>query len=399
VPVIEDTVYVDLVHVRAATARAVLPQNLQRHVRIDEDLNRLAVTAPRDTLALIREHLARMDVARAPGTFEMPPIHRTHIVKLNHTSAEAVLAMLPPALHDYVRADEESSTLAISVPPSMLAGVLADVQAIDVPRRHVMLDARVVVLARTDLLDFGGEWNWPTLTAGTVVGDAVKWPWELRIGYTPGREFTQALSLTLNLLTANQEGTIIASPQVMAQDGREAEIRVTTEEWFQITSDVGTFLRADLREIETGTILGITPRIGRRGDLTLEMNIEVSDVIARGQQGLPVVSRRTARSTFQIENGGTAAVAGLVDTRSQVGTEGVPVVSNIPLLGHAFRTDTLNHVARQVAVFVTATVVGQGDAQFETGRRRPPAVAAELDEALFRLELESVLDQLPLGKH
>lgn len=281
----------------------------------------------------------------------------------------------------------------------MLPGVLADIRTIDVPRKHVMLDARVVVLERVDLLDFGGEWKWPTLTAGTVVGDAVKWPWELRIGHAPDREFTQALSLTLNLLTANHEGTIIASPQVMAQDGRQAEIRVTTEEWFQITADVGTFLRADLREIETGTILLITPRIGPKGDLTLDMNIEVSDVISRGQQNLPVVSRRTARSTFQIESGGTAAVAGLVDTRSLTGSEGVPGVSNIPLLGHAFRTDSLNHRARQVAVFVTATVVGEGEYQFETGRRRPPAVGAEIDEALFRLELESVLDQLPVGKH
>ena len=184
----------------------------------------------------------------------------------------------------------------------------------------------------------------------------------------------------------------------MAQDGREAEIRVTTEEWFQITSDVGTFLRADLREIETGTVLLITPRIGPDGDLTLDMNIEVSDVVSRGREGLPVVSRRTARSTFQIESGGTAAVAGLVDTRSQVGSEGVPGISNIPLLGHAFRTDTLTHRARQVAVFVTATVVGEDSYQFQTGRKRPPAAGAEIDEALFRLELESVLDGLYVGK-
>jgi type II secretory pathway component GspD/PulD (secretin) len=329
----------------------------------------------------------------------MPTIHRTHIVKLNHTSAEAVLAMLPTALQDYVRADAESSTLAISVPESMLAGVMADVRAIDVPRKHVMLDARVVVLERSDLLDFGGQWNWPTLSAGTVVSDAVSWPWEMRIGYTPGREFTEALSLTLRMLTANEEGTIIASPQVMAQDGREAEIRVTTEEWFQITSDVGTFLRADLREIETGTILGITPRIGPNGDLTLDLNIEVSDVVSRGQSNLPVVSRRTARSTVQIESGGTAAVAGLVDTRSQVGMEGAPGLASIPLLGHAFRTDMLNHRARQVAVFVTATVVDDGDRQFQTGRRKRPAIAPEIDEALFRMELQSVLDGLPVDKH
>lgn len=398
VPVGDDTVYLQLEHVPAATAQTVLPQTLQRYVRVDEHLNRLAVTAPQVERDLIRNHVAQIDVARAPSAFDLPAVNRTHVVKLNHTSAEAALAMLPPTLQSHVRADIESGSLAISVPPSMLPGVLADIRAIDVPRQHVMLDARVVVLERVDLLDFGGEWKWPTLTAGTVVGDAVKWPWELRIGYTPDRQFTQALSLTLHLLTANQEGTVIASPQVMAQDGREAEIRVTTEEWFQITADVGTFLRADLQEIETGTILLITPRIGPDGDLTLDMNIEVSDVVARGQEGLPVVSRRTARSTFQIESGGTAAVAGLVDTRSQAGTEGVPGISNIPLLGHAFRTDTLTHRARQVAVFVTATIVDQQGYEFQTGRERPPVAGAEIDEALFRLELESVLDGLYVGK-
>lgn len=399
VPRGDRTIYILLEHVPASQAQTVLPRNLQRYVQVDENANQLAVTAPPEAREQIREHLAQIDVARAPGAFEMPNVNRTHLVKLNHSPADTVLAMLPPALQAHVRADAESGTLAISVPQSMLPGVIQDIRAIDRPRKHVMLDARVVVLERADLLDFGGEWNWPTLTAGTVVGDAVKWPWELRIGYTPDREFTQALSLTLNLLTANQEGTIIASPQVMAQDGREAEIRVTTEEYFQITtSDGGSFLRADLREIETGTILLITPRIGPKGDLTLDMNIEVSDVVSRGQNNLPVVSRRTARSTFQIESGGTAAVAGLVDTRSQAGSEGVPGVSNIPLLGHAFRTDTLDHRARQVAVFVTATVVGEGDRQFQTGRRRPPAADAIIDEDLFRLELQSVLDQLPVGK-
>ncbi len=124
------------------------------------------------------------------------------------------------------------------------------------------------------------------------------------------------------MLTPNNEATIIASPQVLAQDGKEAEIKVTTEEYFQITAEAGAFLRADLEKIETGTILRITPQVGPNGELTLDMNIEVSDVIARGEENLPVVSRRTARSTIQIENGGTAAVAGLVDTRAQYGKFG-----------------------------------------------------------------------------
>ena len=124
-----------------------------------------------------------------------------------------------------------------------------------IPRKHIMLDARVVVLERADLLDFGAEWKLPTVTAGGVVGDALGFPWALQIGYTPGREFTNALSLTLNLLTQNDEATIIASPQVLAQDGKEAEIKVTTEEYFQIATEEGPYIRSDLEKIETGTIL------------------------------------------------------------------------------------------------------------------------------------------------
>ena len=396
-PVREDSVYLGLNHLPPETARNLLPNSLQRFVRADPDGNRLAVTAPSGALDRIRRHLSEIDVPRGPAAYEVPDVFRTEVVKLNHSSAEAVLALLPSSLQDYVRADEESSTLAITVPPSMLPGVLSDIRAIDVPRQHVMLDARVVVLERADLLDFGGEWTWPTLTAGTVDTDAVTWPWELRIGYSPDREFTEALSLTINLLSANEEATVIASPQVMAQDGREAEIRVTTVEYFQIVSEFDTFLRADLEEIETGTILRITPRVGPNGKLTLDMNIEVSDVIARGEQNLPVVSRRIARSTVQIESGGTAAIAGLVDTRSQVGQSGVPAVRNIPLLGQAFRTDTLNHRARQVAVFVTATVVGETHRQFATGRPDVPAAVARVDEAEYRQELEAALDRLGAG--
>jgi type II secretory pathway component GspD/PulD (secretin) len=342
------------------------------------------------------DQIATIDVPRAPGSFGIPDVHRTQVVKLDYSKAAAAFALLPAELQAYVRADEESNTLAISAPDIVLSGILDDIQAIDTPRRHVMLEAKVVVLERADLLDFGAGWSWPKISAGSVVGDAVKWPWEMRIGYSPDREFTNALSVTLNLLTANNEATIVASPQVLAQDGRQAEIKVTTEEYFQITSEDAVYIRSDLEKIETGTILGITPQVGPNGDLTLDMNIEVSDVVARGEQNLPVVSRRTAHSTVRIENGGTAAVAGLVDTRSQLGRAGVPGLAGLPLLGRAFRTDILNHQARQVAVFVTATLVDEGDATFASGRRDQPPLRVT-DESAFRDELKAALDRMDGG--
>ena len=389
-----ETRLVTLRHVKAASARGLLPENLQRFVRTDEDRNALGVSAPTRVLRRIEDQLAKIDVPFEYHGLNDPRYGRTRILKLDHVSSDMALSLLPAQTQDYVRAHAESNTLSINAPDNLLSAILSDIAAIDVPREHVMLDARVVVLSRVDLLDFGVEWSFPTATTGTFINDATgspRWPWELRIGYTPGREFTDALSLTLNLLTQNNEATIIASPKVLAQDGKEAQISITTEEFFEVTAESDSFIRAQLEKIETGTILFIKPRVGPKGDLTLDMQIEVSDVIARGEQNLPVVSRRTAQSTVQIESGGTAAIAGLVDTRTQLGRSGVPGASRLPLLGRLFRADEVDHRARQVAVFVTATVVRQGDDYFDTGRRNLPPIAL-IDEDIYRQRLEAVLD-------
>ena len=390
----EQTAFFPLSHVRAETAKKMLPDSLQHYVRADADRNTLAITAPAGTLNQVISQLRRLDVPVAPGSYDAPKVFRTHIVKLNNAKAETALNLLPASLKDYVRADKETNSLAISAPPGLRKGIMGDIAEIDVPRKHIMLDARVVALEQNDLLDLGGQWTMPTITAGTAVGSGVSWPWELRIGYSPSQKFTDALSLTLNLLTQNNQASIVASPQVMAQDGKEADIKVTTDEYFEITSNAGVYVTAELQKIETGTILHITPQIGPDGKITLDMDIEVSDVIARGEQNLPVVSRRTAHSTVQIDNGGTAAVAGLVDTRAQYGRSGIPGASDIPLLGHAFRVDKLTRKARQVAVFVTATMVDQDGRQFKTGRSDHVTPIAKVSAAQYRSQLKAALDKI-----
>lgn len=391
-----ETSFYALEFIRSENARSLLPANLQRYVRTDSERNTISITAPEENRIEILSLLRRLDVPRAPASTDAPDVHRTQIVKLQHARAENTLALLPLTLADYVRADAESNTLAISAPRQLVDGILADIHAIDVPRRHVMLDARVVVLERADLLDFGTDFRWPQVTAGGVFADNVDFPWEVRVGYSPSREFTNALSLTLNFLSTNQQATIISSPQVLAQDGITSEIRVTTEEFFQIVAEDAVFARAQLEQIETGTILSITPRVGGNGGLTLDMNLEVSDVVGRGDDNLPVVSRRTAQSTVRIEDGGTAAVAGLVDTRSQMQQRGIPGTQSVPLLGRLFGTESLNHQARQVAIFVTATIVSEDGERFRTGSQPAPQIRNVSDEQ-YRAELESALSGLTGG--
>lgn len=388
----EETVFIALNHISAANARSLLPDRLQRHVRIDEERNSVSVTGASATRDEVTGLLRRLDQPLPPANVDSRDIYPTRIVKLDHATAEVAMNLLPEAVLQYVRADLESNTLSVSAPPNVGNKILHDIARIDMPRTHVILEARVVVLERNDLLDFGNDFQWPEVLAGFSNSDAGSLR-EVRVGYSPSREFTNALSLTLNLLSSNDEATIVSNPQVLARDGLQSEIRVTTEEYFQIVTENDAVVRSDLEQIETGTVLRITPQIGRSGTITLLMELEVSDVIARGQQNLPVVNRRTAQSAVQIEDGGTAAIAGLIDTRSQVNRQGLPGTINIPVLGRLLRSDRLDHQAQQIAIFVTAHIVEGEDSRFRTGRDKPPNLGT-VDEEAFRVELGQALYRL-----
>jgi type II secretory pathway component HofQ len=228
-------------------------------------------------------------------------ISETRRVRLNNMQATRAKAMLSPVFGQFVQAEpvnaqdpnDQGNTLIVTATPAMMDRILQDIRAIDHERRQVLLDARVVVMDRGNMLNLGVEWAWPTIKAGVFRDGAGTettaplsgWPWGVQIGYTPDRTFTDSLMMTLNLLEENSQADIIANPKVIAQDGRQAEMRVIQEEWFMMTTprtlDVFAVSRAELQKIESGTVLTITPRIGDNNDIMLEMAVEVSDSIPR----------------------------------------------------------------------------------------------------------------------
>lgn len=296
-----------------------------------------------------------------PDGPSFPEVSRTMIIKLNYIKAPEALMLLSEPFRRYVQSDGDNNVLAVTAPAGLAERIASDLALIDRPQRHVLLDARIVVMERGDLMNLGIDWGMPQARAGAFTGSDLDWDWTsaIEIGYAPNLEFTNALLLNLNLLAQNDEATIIASPQVMVQDGHEAEISMKTEEYFEILTD-GYYYRSELKKVEAGTALKITPRIGENGEITLDLSAEVSDVVARGKNNLPVVTRRLAQSTLRIEDGGTASVAGLLDTRAQQNQSGIPGLRRFPLVGPVFGSDQKSGSSRQVAVFVTARLLPDG---------------------------------------
>ncbi len=298
-------------------------------------------------------------------------VSETRRVKLSYVQAENAVNMLSTAYAQYAKADTETGSVLITAPAALAERIEADLKAADERPRHVMLDARIVVMEHGDLLNLGIEWSWPTTSMGFFGSDHQgqgtatadfdsKWPWAIQMGYTPTSTFTNALELALNMLAENSDVTILSTPQVLAQDGEQAEIKVVNEQYFFLTAQqqVNFFVNSQLEQVESGTTLTITPYIADNGEITLDISVEVSNTVAEAREtGLPVIARRTATNRVRVQDGGTAAIAGLTESRSTLSYRKTPGFSGIPLIGKLFDRTKEELASQEIAIFITARLV------------------------------------------
>ena len=92
-----------------------------------------------------------------------------------------------------------------------------------------------------------------------------------------------------------------------------------------------------------------------------------------------------------MQDGGTIVIAGLLDSRSRVVVQRVPILGSLPLIGYLFRSSSVEGNDRQMAILITPRIIGrkaEGDGAAGAGR---PRVAAAPVGKEFQDELHSIL--------
>lgn len=216
----------------------------------------------------------------------------------------------------------------------------------------------MVAVERSDLLNLGVEWDYLRFQSGRS-NDDNDWLNGVVIGYSPDSAFTTVLMARLSQLEASNQAQILANPQLTALDGHPARLRSVREEWFLVGGSM-TGNPSELYRAESGTVLSVTPHIGDGDQITLEIETQASDARPRNSgSDLPVVTRRMAKNTVTVQNGGTVAVAGLSENS----------------LGRNDRS------GKTVAVFVTATLIPETERVPQSRRMTPPAQTADARRA------------------
>jgi type II secretory pathway component GspD/PulD (secretin) len=200
--------------------------------------------------------------------------------------------------------------------------------------------------------------------AGFSPGDAM--PQVLSSSFTFGVLDASQFSALLEAISVDTKSDLLASPQLTTLDNHKAKITLGTILPVPIYTNVlnqqtGTVFPTitGFTDIETGTILNVTPRVGADEYITLDVAPEISEITGFvGQnQERPIRAQRRMDTSVILRSGATLVLGGLNQNKTTETVSGVPVLSSIPLLGRLFTHKAFDLTKTDLIIFITPEIV------------------------------------------
>lgn len=293
-----------------------------------------------------------------------------------------------------VIADKDNNALLVLANPADYESIESAIRKLDVALRQVLVEVTIAEITLTDELQYGLEWYFSKGTrikgklddgGGIATGLA-----DIASQFT-GFAYTWVskagdIGAVFHALASDSKLKIVSSPHVTVADNQTAKIqvgdRVPTLSQTQTVSSTtnATGVISSVQYIETGVLLSVTPRVNAGGQVTMDINQEVSNATKNEISGIdsPIISKRTAQSTVTVKSGETIILAGLIRDNKTSNSSGLPLLHKIPLLGGLFGAQEWNDDRTELIILITPRVI--------TDTPEAAAITAEYRKRMTGLE-------------
>lgn len=269
-----------------------------------------------------------------------------------------------------IAADERNNALLVRSSFEDFKRISAAVAVLDVPLAQVVIEATIVEVALNDSLQYGVQLflEQDGNLFRTSTGEAAADPGGA--GFTavltqPFEGGTNNVQAVLTALQSVSDVKVISSPYVTVVDGATSRLTVGDQIPFvtasQTSSSDGTVTvtqEVDTRDV--GVILEVTPNIAPDNSVVLDITQEVSSAAVQAtnaDETNPTVSTRSVQSQITVISGSTVLLGGLIQERSDISEDGVPVLRRIPVLGEAFKQRSDIQRRSELLVLITPRVI------------------------------------------
>lgn len=292
--------------------------------------------------------------------------------------------------------DDNNNAIVVFGTPRDYAIVLDALRKLDISPMQVLIEAAITEVSLNDNLNYGLQWNFTGSSgSSSFSGTQTDSANSLALArQTPGFSllFTrgQTISAVLNTLESKTKINVVSAPKLVVLNNQTAALQVGDQVPIltqSSTSNIGnsaTVNSVDYRD--TGVILKITPRVNESGFVTLDIAQEVSSVKNTNSSGInsPTISTRKISTTVAVQDGDVVALGGLIRNTLSVDKNGVPIISQIPILGSLFGKHGRTRDKTELIVLIKTRVIRSSDeaqAMTEELRNR---IRIELPEKMNR---------------
>jgi general secretion pathway protein D len=301
-----------------------------------------------------------------------------------------------------IEAHESTNALVITAQPDMLRSLEAVIRQLDVRRAQVLVEAIIVEVFESDGVSLGVQWyneaggftqftNGPASISSVAAGvqaaegeaasqtkvtnpdgtitesnnPSTNGDYSILaqvLGNVSGMMFGIAKNdwgAIVNAVSSDTNSNILATPSITTLDNEEAYFIVGQEVPIITGSQTGSnnsnpFQTVDRQEV--GIKLRVTPQVNEGNAVQLIIEQEVSSV--SGTTGVDIsINKREIKTTVMAESGDTVVLGGLIDEDVQESVQKVPILGDIPILGHLFKSTSNSTRKRNLMVFLRSTIV------------------------------------------
>ncbi|MHB8080476.1 MAG: type II secretion system protein GspD, partial [Candidatus Krumholzibacteriia bacterium] len=333
----------------------------------------------------------------------------TRVLSLTYVGGDAVKEALTPFLSEKGRVEAltvmnngdvagtpPKSKLVITDIPDRLDRIEAVIRSLDVRPRQVRIEARMIETTVGHDASLGINWNLDVSARGAaapttfpfrhdgapasdyaVTGDTQGtgtetggrqflpgefFPTAQRSDFVFGIMDASQLGVAVQALQSDVNANVLATPTITTTDGRKAQVLVGQQipvPVYERQQETGVLEITGYTQQEVGISLDVTPHVGRDGEILMEVTPSTSDIVEFiGQfKDRPITKTRVARTQVVVREGQTLAIAGLLSESEFTTHSKVPLLGDIPLLGHLFRHTGTEKRKVELLVFITPTLL------------------------------------------
>jgi general secretion pathway protein D len=288
-----------------------------------------------------------------------------------------------------------NNALTIKDTPERVAAAGRIIQAIDKARPEVVIDVELLEVNRTRLLEYGLQTASPNNPGinGSVDINQQNMTLEKLTNLSQSDIFLANLpALYYRLMKSDANTRTLANPQLRTSEGLVAQARFGEQIPVPVTTfapiATGGVAQQPITSFQyqnIGVNIDITPRMHHDDDVSLALKIVVTSQLGTGFGGLPTFGNREITTSIRLRDGETNLLAGLIRDDERMLMEGIPGLSDVPVVGRLFARNRKETNQTDVVLTLTPHIIRVLDLSAED--LRPFRVGADANAPLIDLPI------------